>query len=51
LGVAQNAVLVILTLGQYGLFAPLYWFWMIRKAKGKPICYIRREFIAIEDYA
>jgi hypothetical protein len=30
--------LVIFSLKQYAFFAPLYWFWMLRRAQGRPIC-------------
>jgi hypothetical protein len=31
--------LVVYSAAQYGVFAPLYWFWMLRKAQGKPNCH------------
>ncbi|HEY4300119.1 MAG TPA: hypothetical protein VGM73_04560 [Candidatus Didemnitutus sp.] len=37
-GLGRQAFLVILSLNSYMIFAPLYWFWMVRKARGKPIC-------------
>jgi hypothetical protein len=33
---------------EYGLFAPLYWFWMLRKAQGTPICHELRKDIPFE---
>jgi len=33
-----NFFLFLYSLTQYSFFAPLYWFWMLRKAQGKPIC-------------
>lgn len=36
-GFAIKAGLVVYSLTQYAVFAPLYWFWMARKARGKPI--------------
>jgi hypothetical protein len=30
--------LVVFSLSQYGFFAPIYWYWMVRRAGGKPIC-------------
>jgi hypothetical protein len=44
----RNSLLTLLSLGEYGFFAPIYWYWMIRKAMGKPICQVRREDIKIE---
>ena len=41
--------LVALTLFQYPPFAPIYWFWMIRRAQGKPICLERRKAIEFEE--
>lgn len=35
--------LVLFSLLQYTIFAPFYWFWMVRRALGKPICVERRE--------
>lgn len=34
---------------QYGPFVPVYWFWMARKALGKPICQLRRVDLGFED--
>jgi hypothetical protein len=42
-GVGRKAFLIVYAAAEYGPFAPVYWYWMIRKAKGKPICYTRRE--------
>ncbi len=33
---------VVYSTASYGIFAPLYWFWMVRRAQGKPICHERR---------
>jgi len=49
--IGRNALLTLLSLGEYGFFAPVYWYWMIRKAIGKPICQVRREDITIENGA
>ncbi len=38
----QKAFFVLSSVGEYFFFAPLYWFWMARKASGKPICQARR---------
>jgi hypothetical protein len=34
--------LVLYSLCEYNIFAPLYWFWLIRRGIGKPICQERR---------
>ena len=34
---AINAGLLLAATTQYAVFAPLYWFWMYRKAQGKPL--------------
>lgn len=34
-GFAIKAGLVVYSLTQYAVFAPLYWFWMARKARGE----------------
>ncbi len=38
--------LALYAVNQYTIFAPVYWFWMIRRAVGKPICAERRVPIA-----
>jgi hypothetical protein len=48
-GFGRAAILVLLSAGEYQLFAPVYWFWMYRKARGRPICQARPEPLAIED--
>jgi hypothetical protein len=50
-GFGRKAFLVVLSSGQYSLFAPLYWFWMWRRACGKPICAERRVELTAEDTA
>jgi hypothetical protein len=40
--------LIILSLTQYAMFAPVYWFWMARRASGRPICYEQRKDIPDE---
>lgn len=37
--------LVLLSLTQYSIFAPAYWFWMFRRARGRPICAAHRREI------
>lgn len=34
---------------QYGPFAPLYWYWMVGKALGRPISVARRPELRFED--
>ncbi|HRJ47734.1 MAG TPA: hypothetical protein PKY38_10275 [Opitutaceae bacterium] len=41
--VGVNAFLAIYSIAQYSIFAPFYWFWMIRRASGKPICEEQRK--------
>jgi hypothetical protein len=38
----QNVGFALFGLGQYSLFAPIYWFWLVSKSLGKPICQARR---------
>jgi len=35
---ARTATYVLLSAFEYTVFAPVYWFWMVRKARGNPIC-------------
>jgi hypothetical protein len=42
---------VVYSVASYAFFAPLYWFWMIRRAQGKPICYEREWDFDIEESA
>ena len=48
-GVARKAFFVIFSASEYAIFAPVYWFWMVRKACGKPICHVRREPLKFEE--
>jgi hypothetical protein len=41
--------LVVLSLSEYAIFAPLYWYWMLRRAAGNPICHERRVPLAVEE--
>jgi hypothetical protein len=43
--------LIVFSLTQYAVFAPLYWFWMARRACGRPICYEQRTDIPDEERA
>ncbi len=38
------AFLVLYSTTQYSIFAPLYWYWLYRRARGRPICQaVRKE--------
>ncbi len=41
--------LIAFSLIQYAVLAPVYWFWMVRRAQGKPICIERRRPIEFEE--
>jgi hypothetical protein len=47
----QTAFLAVFAAGQYAVFAPLYWYWMVCKAEGKPICSTWRREPNFEDEA
>jgi hypothetical protein len=47
--VGVRVFLVVLSIAEYAVFAPVYWYWMIRRAQGKPICEERREAIMFEE--
>jgi hypothetical protein len=34
---------------EYALLAPIYWFWLVRKACGKPICQAQRKELPFEE--
>ena len=40
---------VLCSVWQYSLFAPIYWFWMARKAYGKPVCQAQRKELQFEE--
>jgi hypothetical protein len=44
------AFLILFSLSQYIFFAPLYWFWIMRKAQGKPICQVQRGDIEMLEF-
>ena len=46
--VGVQAFLVAFSFSQYAFFAPVYWFWMVRRALGKPISTENRTEIAFE---
>lgn len=39
----------VFSVAQYALFFPAYWFWLARKARGKPICQVKRLDLKFED--
>ncbi len=39
----------VFSMTQYSLFFPIYWFWLIRKCFGKPICQTKRPDLKFED--
>lgn len=43
--------LVIYSIFQYAIFAPAYWYWMRRRASGKPIGTERRPELVLDDEA
>jgi hypothetical protein len=44
-----NAFLFLLAIQQYAFFAPVYWFWLMRKWRGKPICEEKHWPVQFED--
>jgi hypothetical protein len=40
--------LVLVSLTQYSIFAPVYWYWMFRREAGRPICAASRREIPEE---
>jgi hypothetical protein len=50
-GFGLKLFFVLYSLAQYSLFAPIYWYWMARKASGRPICQAVRKEIPFEDIA
>ena len=49
--IGTQVFLAIYAVSKFSVFAPLYWFWMLRRAIGKPICVECREPITIEESA
>lgn len=41
--------LVLMSLAEYSLFAPVYWYWMYRRAVGRPINEERRPELTLDD--
>ena len=37
--IGVQVFLALLSITQYAVFAPVYWFWMFRRAQGRPICH------------
>jgi hypothetical protein len=48
-GLARKIFLIFLSISQYAIFAPIYWYWMARKSRGRPICHAQRKDIAFEE--
>jgi hypothetical protein len=48
-GVARAVFLILFSACQYAIFAPIYWFWMERKARGRPICEDKRPKFEIDE--
>lgn len=44
--IGVQVFLVLLATSQYGIFAPVYWYWMLRRARGRPI---RAEPVLINE--
>jgi hypothetical protein len=42
---------VVVSTMEYTIFAPLYWFWMLRRALGRPICVRGEARLSIEESA
>ena len=51
MGFIGLAAFVFYSASQYAPFAPIYWFWMIRRASGKPICSEHRKDLKFEETA
>jgi len=49
--IGVQAFLIVFAVAEYAFFAPVYWFWMLRRALGRPICVERREPIEVEENA
>jgi len=48
-GAGRHLFLVLYSAATYNVFAPVYWFWMYRKAKGRPIVpRLGREYVPAE---
>lgn len=48
-GRCRPIAFALAALTQFSLFAPVYWFWMVRKARGKPICQVRRVDLPLAE--
>jgi hypothetical protein len=49
-GITRAVFLVLFSASQYTIiFAPIYWYWMIRKAHGRPICESSRKEFDIDE--
>jgi len=40
---------IVISVVEYAFFAPLYWFWMYRRAVGRPICDRGRPELTVEE--
>lgn len=45
----HQAAFVFSAVCEYGPFAPIYWFWLMRRACGKPICVENRVELKFEE--
>lgn len=45
--VGVHLFLFVYSLSQYAMFAPVYWFWMLRKWQGHPICEEQRRPVQV----
>jgi hypothetical protein len=43
--------LVVYSICEYAIFAPLYWYWMLRRARGKPIATEHRPELILDETA
>jgi hypothetical protein len=50
-GFALKAFFVLYSISELSVFAPIYWFWMVRKARGKPICQARKVDLEFTEVA
>ena len=51
-GLGRTLFLVVYSAASHQIFAPVYWYWMFRKAAGRPICdQGRKDYAAVVDDA
>lgn len=41
--------LIVFSLVEYTVFAPVYWYWMFRRWRGKPICAEQAAPLVVDD--